>query len=66
MGAPVPTHPPGGVADPRDFSKETPAELVCFDLLALGDESLMDLPFRDDAPASRSRSRSSRTATRST
>ena len=26
---------------------ETPAELVCFDLLALGDTSLMDQPFRD-------------------
>jgi len=31
----------------RKLSKETPAELVCFDLLALGDESLMDLPFRE-------------------
>ncbi len=29
------------------LSVETPAELVCFDLLALGDESLLDLPFRE-------------------
>jgi len=29
------------------LSMETPAELVCFDLLALGDVSLLDLPFRD-------------------
>ena len=29
------------------LSRETPAELVCFDLLALGDESLLDQPFRD-------------------
>jgi ATP-dependent DNA ligase len=31
----------------RKLSKETPAELVCFDLLALGDESLLGLPFRE-------------------
>ncbi|MEP6649278.1 MAG: ATP-dependent DNA ligase [Lapillicoccus sp.] len=31
----------------RKLAQETPAELVCFDLLALGDESLMDLPFRE-------------------
>jgi len=31
----------------RRLSQETPAELVCFDLLALGDESLMTLPFRE-------------------
>jgi ATP-dependent DNA ligase len=31
----------------RRLSQETPAELVCFDLLALGDESLMDLPFKE-------------------
>jgi len=29
------------------LSVEAPAELVCFDLLALGDVSLLDLPFRD-------------------
>lgn len=29
------------------LSVETPAELVCFDLLALGDVSLLDLPFAD-------------------
>lgn len=29
----------------RKLAKETPAELVCFDLLALGDESLLALPF---------------------
>ena len=29
------------------LSQETPAELVCFDLLALGDASLLDLPFRE-------------------
>ncbi len=28
------------------LSVQTPAELVCFDLLALGDESLLALPFR--------------------
>ena len=33
-----PAHPPGRLAD-RKLSPETPAELVCFDLLALGDES---------------------------
>ncbi|MEP6629249.1 MAG: ATP-dependent DNA ligase [Lapillicoccus sp.] len=31
----------------RKLSQETPAELVCFDLLALGDESLLGLPFRE-------------------
>jgi ATP-dependent DNA ligase len=31
----------------RKLAKETPAELVCFDLLALGDESLLDKPFRE-------------------
>jgi ATP-dependent DNA ligase len=31
----------------RRLSQETPAELVCFDLLALGDESLLDQPFRE-------------------
>ena len=31
----------------RKLSQETPAELVCFDLLALGDESLMDLSFKE-------------------
>lgn len=30
----------------RRLSVETPAELVCFDLLALGDESLLAQPFR--------------------
>ena len=30
----------------RKLSTETPAELVCFDLLALGEESLMGQPFR--------------------
>jgi len=29
------------------LSVETPAEVVCFDLLALGDESLLGLPFRE-------------------
>ncbi len=29
----------------RRLAAETPAELVCFDLLALGDESLLDTPF---------------------
>ncbi|GAA1896245.1 ATP-dependent DNA ligase [Lapillicoccus jejuensis] len=29
------------------LSRETPAELVCFDLLALGDEALLDRPFRE-------------------
>ena len=29
------------------LSQETPAELVCFDLLALGDEALVDRPFRE-------------------
>ena len=28
------------------LSRETPAEIICFDLLALDDESLMDEPFR--------------------
>ncbi|MDO5711557.1 MAG: ATP-dependent DNA ligase [Micrococcales bacterium] len=27
------------------LSQETPAELICFDLLALGDEALLDVPF---------------------
>lgn len=27
------------------LSRETPAELICFDLLALGDDALLDLPF---------------------
>lgn len=27
------------------LSRETPAEVICFDVLALGDESLMNLPF---------------------
>ncbi len=31
----------------RRLAAETPAELVCFDLLALGEESLLDLPFAD-------------------
>ena len=31
----------------RKLSKETPAELVCFDLLALGDESLLEQTFRE-------------------
>ncbi|MEO3939187.1 ATP-dependent DNA ligase [Dermatophilaceae bacterium Soc4.6] len=31
----------------RMLSAQTPAELVCFDLLALGDESLLDQPFRE-------------------
>ena len=31
----------------RRLSVETPAELVCFDLLALGSASLLDVPFRD-------------------
>ena len=31
----------------RKLAQETPAELVCFDLLALGEESLMELPFRE-------------------
>ena len=31
----------------RRLSEETPAELVCFDLLALGDESLLDRPLRE-------------------
>lgn len=30
----------------RRLSAETPAELVCFDLIALGEESLMQAPFR--------------------
>jgi ATP-dependent DNA ligase len=29
----------------RRLAAETPASLVCFDLLAVGDESLLDLPF---------------------
>lgn len=29
------------------LSKETPAELVCFDLLSLGDESLLQQPFKE-------------------
>lgn len=31
----------------RRLSTESPAELVCFDLLALGDDSLLDLPLRE-------------------
>ncbi|MEO7061221.1 MAG: ATP-dependent DNA ligase [Lapillicoccus sp.] len=31
----------------RKLSLESPAELVCFDLLALGDESLLDRPLRE-------------------
>ncbi len=31
----------------RKLSVETPAELVCFDLLALGDDSLLGMPFAE-------------------
>ncbi|MGV8850844.1 MAG: ATP-dependent DNA ligase [Propionibacteriaceae bacterium] len=31
----------------KRLSLETPAEIVAFDLLALGDESLLEVPFRD-------------------
>ena len=30
----------------RKLSVQTPAELVCFDLLALGEDSLLGMPFR--------------------
>ncbi len=46
VGAPLTADPPGRVADPQALA-ETPAELVCFDLLALGDESLLGPPFRE-------------------
>ncbi len=31
----------------RLLAEQTPAELVCFDLLSIGDESLLEQPFRD-------------------
>ena len=34
----------------RRLAAETPASLVAFDLLAIGDESLMETPFRDRRP----------------
>ena len=57
--------PPRRVADPQAVQGDA-AELVCFDLLALGEESLMGQPFRQRRAALEQALSDLKTVTRST